>query len=256
MQTALPDFIIIGAQKCGTTWLWNEIRKHPDIFTPKQKELSYFSNQNRLKSNDESSIQWYKEFFKNALPEQIKGEATPCYLFREWSAEKIHQVIADVKLIIILRQPADRAYSQWRMMRKNKTINDKITFKECFYGDSIKSQETRERGKYHKQIKRYQSYFKPAQLLILIYDELLSDYDFFLKKTYDFLNIRNNFRSETASEFILPRVPHLTDVPTQINTLDKQEITEYYHDSICKLETLLNCSLPEWKNKPFRKSST
>ena len=243
----LPDFLIIGAQKSGTTWLWNEMRQHPDIFMPDRKELHYFSNDGQIKFNDANSMDWYQSHFKCSKQAMRIGEATPSYLNRPCSAENIYKTIPNVKLIVILRQPANRAYSQWRMLRKKMVVPLNYSFLESFYCDLPKQVGMKKRGFYAQQLKIYYKVFNKDKILILFYDDLIKDYKGFLKQVYSFLNITSDFLSATAHEFLKP-FHHFEDiVPKKIPLKDKQEVTSYYRQSIGELELLLNMNLSHWK---------
>ena len=111
----LPNFLIIGAQKAGTTWLAKKLCQHPDVFMPSQ-EIHFFN----LKSNFRKGIDRYENHFANARNRAVIGEKTPNYL---WIVEKnsgnhlpnihrnIHKHIPDAKLVVIVRNPVDRLIS-------------------------------------------------------------------------------------------------------------------------------------------------
>ena len=111
---ALPDFIGIGASKCGTTWLHELLSQHPDVYMPtKRKEIDYFN----FDENFEQGIEWYESFFPDAeSAKQYKtiGEFTPRYLDNSGKcAQRIASMPSVEKLIIMVRNPIDRAYSQY-----------------------------------------------------------------------------------------------------------------------------------------------
>src|SRR5689334_8975756 len=114
----LPDFIIIGAQKGGTTSLYNYLIEHPLIKSARRKEVHYFDR------NFHKGVSWYKAFFPTSLEKYyaenilkkdfITGEGSPEYLFYPHCAEKAVRVLPQAKIIALLRNPVDRAYSQYR----------------------------------------------------------------------------------------------------------------------------------------------
>ena len=134
----LPDFAIIGAQKAGTTSLYNFITKHPAIAPASIKEVEYFSMRYSLGES------WYRSNFpmdlsrrrlaKKINQEIITGEASPYYLFHPTAPNRMKDLLPDAKLIVILRNPVDRAYSHYhhairRRMHSIRTKDsDKITF--------------------------------------------------------------------------------------------------------------------------------
>ena len=247
MHNNLPDFLIIGAQKCGTTWLWNEIRQHPNIFMPEGKELHYFSNDGSTNFQDDGSLDWYKKFFVNSGEANLLGESTPSYIYRPESAQNIFSVIPDVKLIVTLRQPAERAYSQWCMQRKRKVVPLEYSFVEAFYSNERKQVGMRERGFYYSQLLRYFEFFERDKISIFLYDELKNDYRSYLKKIYSFLNVNDEFVSSTADRILHPKLSNIPDTSVSIPIDEKREITKYYLDSINRLEDLLKFDLTDWK---------
>ena len=106
MHGQLPDFLGIGVQKGGTTTLQRLLEQHPDLFLPKQKELHYFSLHY---SRGEA---WYRQQFADAAPQQRCGEITPYYVFHPQAPQRIHALLPKAKLILLLRDPVERALSQ------------------------------------------------------------------------------------------------------------------------------------------------
>ena len=114
----LPDFLVIGAQKAGTTALYAYLRWHPGIGGPSWKEVSFFDRHYRR------GEAWYRGHFPNALRGWIAersngrplvvGEASPSYMFHPLAPQRVHDLVPDVRLIALLRNPADRAYSHYQ----------------------------------------------------------------------------------------------------------------------------------------------
>ena len=116
----LPDFLIIGVQKGGTTSLRKYMSRHPKIAFSNTKELHYFDNLRYKWKN----LAWYKSQFPILRFNRIFGESTPSYLYFSGAPKRIYKTIPDVKLIILLRNPVDRAFSNYIMElnRENETI--------------------------------------------------------------------------------------------------------------------------------------
>jgi len=189
----LPNFLHIGAEKSGTTWLYGRLHRHPDIFMPDVKELHYFNGKN---SNLESpannfktqDLEWYEVHFEGAEEETAIGEATPMYLCDPEAPAKIHHTIPDVKLIACLRYPTDRAYSHYWMAR-GKDHTDQS------FGEVARRRDERfiERGRYGKQLERYLDYFNRKQILILIHEEMFDVPSESLNKICSFLGVDDTF---------------------------------------------------------------
>ena len=103
----LPDFLGIGTQKGGTTYLHGLLQEHPQVFLAHPKELHYFS------LHHGRHVGWYADHFADASTGQRCGEVTPYYLFHPLAAERIHAAIPNVKLVVLLRDPVERALSQY-----------------------------------------------------------------------------------------------------------------------------------------------
>ncbi len=113
-----PDFIILGAQKGGTTSLFDYLVQHPSIVGPTKKEIHYFN------INHDKGLGWYHQHFPIALNKmKITGEASPMYLFHPDTPARIKSYKSDLKFIVLLRNPVLRAYSQYNMSLRNKQEN-------------------------------------------------------------------------------------------------------------------------------------
>ena len=109
---ALPDFLIIGAQKCGTSTLRVNLAQHPGVHMPDKKEqpmgeMHFFNNENYW----ERGVDWYRSHFSR--PELLQGEKTPDYMSHLVSHRRMHAIVPEARLIVMLRNPVDRAYSAW-----------------------------------------------------------------------------------------------------------------------------------------------
>lgn len=104
---ATPSFIIIGTQKGGTTSLYNYLAKHPNVEPAFQKEIHFFSKYY------DNGFNWYRSNFPFYKPDFITGEASPNYIFCPYSPKRVFEALPDVKLIVLLRNPVDRAFSHY-----------------------------------------------------------------------------------------------------------------------------------------------
>jgi len=187
----LPNFLVIGVEKGGTTWLHTQLKKHPEIFLPNTKEVHFFNKYNsNFVAHDyfKFGLDWYREFFKEYEGQQAIGEVTPMYICDPEAPLRIKQTLPDVKLIVMLRNPVHRAYSHyWMAKQKNHT---KLTFKEV-----IEQEEPRfiQRGLYHKQLKVYYELFAPQQIMVLFYDEVFKKPEYWLSEICKFLGINDSF---------------------------------------------------------------
>jgi hypothetical protein len=159
---ALPDFVIIGAQKGGTSFLYYLLTRHPLVEPAARKELHFFDKPERF----ESGAQWYRRCFPQSGwkdgQRSITGEATPSYLFDPPVAKRMAEVVPQARLIALLRNPVDRAYSHYQMQVKRGT--ELSPFEEA-----IEQQHTSyvSRGIYVDQLLRWFEFFGKEQMLIL-----------------------------------------------------------------------------------------
>ena len=103
----MPEFIVIGAQRCGTTSLYAYLSSHPQVVPAIKKEVHFFDY------NFGKGLDWYRSHFPRWTPMGVTGEATPYYMFHPNAAKRVYQVIPQTKLIMLLRNPIDRAYSHY-----------------------------------------------------------------------------------------------------------------------------------------------
>jgi hypothetical protein len=159
---SLPDFVIIGAQKGGTSFLYYLLTRHPIVEPAARKELHFF-DQPELFDN---GAEWYRRCFPRLGSKDgqrsITGEATPYYLFDPPVAKRMAEIVPNAQLIALLRNPVDRAYSHYQMQVKRGT--EPRTFEEA-----IEQQNSSyvSRGIYVDQLLRWFEFFGKEQMLIL-----------------------------------------------------------------------------------------
>lgn len=199
----LPDFIIIGAQKGGTTSLFDYLAQHPDMSLAKRKEIHFFDKNYRKGLN----------FYKNYFPlnwqgkEKLTGEATPYYLFHPLVAERMSQHLPKVKLIVLLRNPVDRAFSHYQMKvaKKQEPASfeealrleegrlageaEKMAQNKAYYSWNYRAFAYQKRGIYADQLERWFKYFDRKQILVLNSEDYFRDYVATLRLVYEFLEI-------------------------------------------------------------------
>ncbi len=161
----LPSFLIIGAQRAGTSLLHSVLSDHPEVYVPYQrKEIHYFD------WYFGRGVDWYLSFFppvSQAQRYRAIGEVTPDYLAAPGAAERISALLPDCRLVVILRNPVDRAYSWYLYSRRNH--NEGRSFEEFIAQDST----TLEWGLYARHLERYLALFPRSAMCVLIYEELI-----------------------------------------------------------------------------------
>lgn len=219
----LPSVIINGAMKSGTTSLFYYLSQHPELFPSFTKEVHFFDggiyeNLDTFKKGES----WYRAHFplKKELPQNAKTfEATPLYLPNPLSAFRINELLPDVKLISVLRNPTERAISHYfherRYNREPLGLLEALQEEEKRLSEAIKNNlyKSKEfihysykyRGLYYQQIKRIYQYFPKNQVLILCSENLLSDPVKELRKVLNFIGVDyskniSNLKAQHISE--------------------------------------------------------
>jgi hypothetical protein len=162
---ALPSFLIIGAQKAATTTLWAQLRTHPDIFMPDLKETNFFID-HRCRM---LGLPWYESLFEPARPGQLVGEASPAYtLFPLWGQvpSQVSEVLPDVKLVYVLRDPVERMRSSWIQARSDGL--ELLALKEALTRNLLYQAGS----SYALQTEQYLKHFDRDQLLFLLAEDV------------------------------------------------------------------------------------
>ncbi len=185
----LPNLIIIGAQKSGTTSLHYYLGLHPQISMSREKELEFFM-ENR---NWHKGIEWYKSHFTTRA--KVYGESSPNYTaYPAWDGvpEKMHSVIPDTKLIYILRDPIDRMVSQYVQYLSVGLDNRAV---EIAFRPLDNDNYYVRRSRYFMQLQQYLKYFPSSNILIITAEDLLNERRKTLEKAFAFLNVDEAFYS-------------------------------------------------------------
>lgn len=162
----LPNFVIIGAMRAGTTYLADQLRHHPQVFMAPQKEIHFFDQY------WDKGVDWYRTHFTGASGERIVAEATPRYMYFPDAAPRMAQLLPDASLLCVLRNPIDRAYSHyWRDRALGKqTLSFEQATEEELAGR--KSYAYVDRGRYLEQILRWCNHYPRSSLRVLIFEDL------------------------------------------------------------------------------------
>lgn len=209
----LPNFLIIGAAKGGTTSLYYYLSQHPQIYMSPVKEPRFFALEGEdlnFSSPDELFIENsvicfddYQKLFDGVTDEIAIGEASPLYLYSKKAPSRIKHYVPEVKLIAILRDPVDRAYSSY--MHYVREGYEKYSFSEALEAEEKRIQENwvymwyyKRCGYYYEQIKRYLDIFDSSQIKVCLYDDLRNDTSLFLKDIFDFLGVDKSFTPDLS----------------------------------------------------------
>jgi hypothetical protein len=227
----LPDFICVGAQKAGTTWLYEQVLGHPDVFMPK-KELDFF-----LKPLD---LSWYGAHFDGAAEQQICGDISPNYAAFEGLAARIHEVCPNARIIHMLRDPVERAFSQWKMARFIGRIPRDVSFIDAFRENM---QYMRRRGQYVTILKEYETFFPLGERsAVFFYDQMRTNPVELVRRVLAFLGIDEDWQSPKLHEIVLPS-PEYGLLPED----DARELAAYYLPFDQQLRARLGLTRLPWE---------
>lgn len=220
----MPNFLIIGTQKAGTTAINYYLKEHPQIYMSPTKEPGFFDFEgesvNFCGPGDEYSYRFaindisaYRNLFRNVNDEVAIGEATTWYLQSIKAPERIKYYIPNVKLIVILRNPVDRAYSAFlHAMRDNREPIDDFAQALDEEDKRIKSNwgflwRYKYMGFYATQLKRYFKLFDRNQIKVYLFEDYKNNPTEILKDIFHFLNVDETFTSEIVTPKNISGIP-------------------------------------------------
>ena len=197
-----PNFLIIGAQKAGSSWLLHRLRQHPKIFMPRS-EIHYFDKA----YNYSKGIEWYESFFTDVTTETAIGEKTPDYLWANGNGveghlpevhQNIYQTLPQAKLIVTVRNPVERAISAVNHIVRTGRISPFQNIDDLLLGNKrylVEGHGVIDYGFYYRQIMAYLEYFDRSQMLLLIFEEdIVQNPEVGLNQVCEFLSVSTEFR--------------------------------------------------------------
>lgn len=288
----LPNFLITGAMKAGTTSLYNYLNQHPAIFMSPNKEPGYLSfgdtehceESIKLFPNRVCSCEAYEKLFQQVEDEIAIGEATTSYMDCLRAPARMKELLPDVKLIAVLRDPAERAYSHF-LYNKKMFVEDLPTLEIALseehnrvidrYGYRYKYLG---KGFYFKHLSYYLKFFREDQIKILLFDDLKNDPGKLLQQIFTFLKVDETFEPDISIKYntsgvwrndaiktllkqshalrliaekkLPPRiVSYLGKIimkPQKSNSALRRELINHYRQDILQLQNLIQRDLSSW----------
>lgn len=179
----LPNFLIVGAQKAASSWLKVCLQEHPDVYIYEQGEIHFFND------HFEKGVAWYESHFDDWSGQKAVGEKSPIYLSHPDTPGRIKEVLGDVKLIVSLRHPVNRAYSEYWHILESGRIPANVEFR-TFYQQR---DQLHNRGNYIVHLKRYFEHFPRENILVLIFEEMKQHPQEAIAECLTFLNVDPQF---------------------------------------------------------------
>jgi hypothetical protein len=275
-----PDFLIIGAQKCGTTWLWAVLRDHPEVFLPEKKELEFFSYSQNLEGD--GFERYLGEHFSGAGEARAVGEATPSYFWNscahpEWGEKPKGferdipgavraRLGPEVRLVLALRNPVQRAVSAFlHHVRKERIGRSQNIF------DAGRERGILHMGFYYEHLKEWLALFPLRQIHVVILEEATARPLRAFVDLFAFLGVDAGFRSKkmhraihtgmerlwVGGDLYLPRPgepdvdrehPDLGRLDRVLSARDVKRLEALYADDVKGLEGLLGRGLDCWRS--------
>jgi hypothetical protein len=234
------NFIGIGAQKAGTSWLYHMLSHHPQILFPAGKEIHFWDQQTHR------GIQWYRDLFSGALPPEIRqGEITPAYAFLSLeSISDIKRLFPDLRLIYMIRNPIERAWSSARMAleRAEMTLTEAS---DAWFIDHFRSQGSLRRGDYETCIRQWRAIFGSEVLLILRYEDISDSPRTLLRDCLVHIGVDSGWAATQPQDLVSRRVFSSERALIRPNLL--LVLQEIYQPKISSLARYLNMDLSDWQ---------
>ena len=176
-MSRLPNFLYVGPDKAGSSWLHEVLLKHPDAYLTPAKDLYFFDRYY------DRGLAWYSSQFRDARDEKVVGEVCQDYLFHPEAAARIHECLGPVRVMVSLRDPVERAWSSYLYMRKHGLGPD--SFAEALQS----SPELLDHGRYATGLDRFLQLFPREMVHVALFDDLAADPQRFLDGVTEFLGI-------------------------------------------------------------------
>jgi hypothetical protein len=293
----LPTFLIIGAPKAGTTTLHYALSQHPEVFMCPLKEAGFFwaygqpiklhgPGAEKLRNRLVTRLDDYEKLFIDAQQAKAIGESSVRYLASPAAPQNIHNLIPDARLVAILRQPADRAFSAFAHNKRDglepcKDFAEAIAEDRQGKRDDWQFCRYLNRGFYYASLKRYLEYFDRGQIHISLLEDLIQDPKGLMQGLYSFIGVDESFVPDlshkhnvsgvirnpllralwtnsnrirvTIRPYLPPQMRHAA-FEWVIQDLEKlpfqpdqrAELTEYYRQDILQLQDLIQRDLSHW----------
>lgn len=240
------NFIVPGAQKSGTTALHYFLKQHPQIALPDRQEMHFFDDEAIFSRAPDYEL--LHRSFPRLRHSQLTGEVTPSYLYWKPAMERIHTYNPQIKLLILLRNPIDRAFAHWNMQRfKGRESLDFL--------DALKEEPRRiaqplaiesrrfayvDRGFYSDQLERVFSFFPREQVKVVKFEEFRNRKREALDAIFDFLGVKRLRKIRDSDRNVVPYERAMTGE-------ERKYLGDVFATEIAKLEKMLGWDLADWK---------
>jgi Sulfotransferase domain len=240
------NFLISGVQRGGTSSLAAYLRQHPQIGMARKKELHFFDSEIFFSSDKPDYTEFHK-WFEQSEQKKLYGEATPIYIYWEPAMRRALQYNPDMKFVVLLRDPTNRAWSQWKMNASQG--RDTASFSEAIRNEPSRVREALplqhraysyvDRGYYSVQIRRMFSFFERKQTLFLKSEDFFRDPARELGKVYEFLGI-DTFNADTR------RAYNVDCNNESMSFADRDFLNQTFRSDVEEVKSLLGWDCVDW----------
>src|SRR5579884_1857403 len=211
----MPNFFVVGAARSGTTSLDRYLSQHPEIFITPRKDAHFFAAEhfprtgpgdgvmNRKVMRDEEQ---YAHLFARVTAQKAIGESSAFYLCLPGTAERIAQALPSARILMILREPVDRTYSAYLLLRRDG--RETLSFEEGLRQEAARKQQGfepmwwyKELSLYTAQVQRYLEVFGSAQVKVLLYEEFYANPGQVLREVFAFLGVKEDVSIDTSLHY-------------------------------------------------------
>lgn len=227
----LPDVLVIGAMKCGTSAVHAYLDAHPDVAMSDPKELNFFTEQ------WDRGLEWYAARFDSDA--KVRGESSPGYTSPSFPEvpERIAGVVPWVRLVYLVRDPLERALSQYAHHRRQGTETRPVA-------EALLDPDSQyvARSRFHERLTPYLRHFEREQVHVVVSERLLADRENEVARLYAHVGVDPTWRDETHQ-----RLVHVGDAGTQVSDATRAAFLERTTDDTERLRELLDDDLEEWR---------
>jgi hypothetical protein len=194
----LPTFLICGAPKAGTTALYEYLRQHPDVLMSTPKETGFFHE------NHHRGVEWFRSHFDDWEGETAIGEASVMTMPTPGAEERVAKLIPDARLIFLLRDPVERAYSDYLFNVQQGWIPPDVSFGRIIRDEvdvqGYSGEALINRGLYLKHLRRFREHFRRSQMRVLLSDDLKNQTTRVVRSVYAFIGVDEEFSPGTLNQ--------------------------------------------------------
>jgi Sulfotransferase family len=263
----MPNFLILGAAKAGTTALYHYLKQHPQVGMSRTKETNFFAlkdepvdfrgpgDQEYIGRFSVTTLDGYQAQFRACAHAMAIGEASPLYLYSPKAPGCIRQFVPEAKLIAILRNPISRAYSAFLHLVRDgrEPVTD--------FGEALRREEQRiadrwehiwhykRMGLYYEQLSKYFEVFDRSQIRVYLYSDFRNDPLGVLRDVFRFLGVDEGFVPDTSAQHNVATVPLDRRPPLPPDLW--MELHEVFRADVLKLQDLIGRDLSRWLSTPL-----